>query len=82
MRKLALRRAFLGIGWMTEFECWFCGKGVDRGDSLALVLSARNLWSNDEDDPTQYFYLHSECAIERLAGARMGFEPSDLTDPD
>lgn len=65
---------------MTEFECWFCGTGVDRSDALAIALSARNLWSSDDDDPTQYFHIHSHCAVERLAGTRMHFDPSILAD--
>jgi hypothetical protein len=67
---------------MIEYECWFCGKGVDQHDALAVVVSARNLWSSNDDDPTQYLYIHSECAAERLPGARMSFEPSDLINPN
>ena len=63
---------------MIEYECWFCGKGVDQDDALAVVVSVRNLWSSDDDGPTQGLYIHSGCAAERLAGARMAFEPSDL----
>ena len=65
---------------MTEYECWFCGKGIDRGDALAVGVSARNMWSSDDDDPTQDLYIHSECAAERLTGARMSFDPSVLID--
>jgi hypothetical protein len=68
-------------GGMTEYLCWFCGKNVDRDDALAVVVAARNLWSSDDDDPTQYLFIHSLCASDRLAGADTAFEPSDLLDP-
>jgi hypothetical protein len=65
-------------GNVVEYQCWFCGKGVERTDEGAIVIAVRNLWSSSEDDPTQYLYVHSLCAAEKMMGSAMAFDPRDL----
>jgi len=65
---------------MLEFQCWFCGEGIDRADAGALIITVGNLWrweaeSAGDDDPTQCVYAHSSCAKERLEGATMDIDP-------
>ncbi|RAZ90585.1 hypothetical protein DPM33_13880 [Mesorhizobium hawassense] len=49
-------------------QCWFCGTGIEKEDTQAVEVSLRNLWSNEDDPPKQYFWLHSVCALEKLQG--------------
>jgi len=64
---------------MVEFQCWFCGEGIDRGDVGAVIVSVANLWRWSEnkrgaDEPSQDFYCHTECAKRRMAGNNMTLE--------
>ena len=59
---------------MTEYSCWFCGEGIDRSDTAAILINASGLWTEGEDTPSQEFYLHSTCAVHRLKGVNMKFE--------
>lgn len=70
---------------MTEgpgFECWFCGKGIERSDREAIEISLRNLWSDEDDAPLQQVYAHSICAVERLQGKTMRFQLDTFTAPN
>jgi len=65
---------------MIEFQCWFCGEGIDRDDVGAVIISVANLWRwsdnmRDEDDPSQDIYCHAECAKRHMVGFNMGLEP-------
>ena len=64
---------------MTEYQCWFCGQGIDRSDSGAVMVTVESLrrWAagrRDDDDPWQSFFAHTACAKERLAGATVELE--------
>lgn len=66
---------------MSEYQCWFCGNGIDRTDTGAVMISIGNLWRWDsgaqrDDDPWQSIYVHSECAKDRMRGPTMTIEPS------
>jgi hypothetical protein len=66
---------------MTEYQCWFCGEGIERSDTGAILVTVENLWRNDagsvsEDDPLQNVYAHSSCAKVRMQGYTMTLEPS------
>jgi hypothetical protein len=63
-------------------SCWFCDNPIDATDREAVEVSLRNLWSDDEDAPVQYFYLHSICAVERLQGKGMKFQLDTFTAPN
>jgi hypothetical protein len=65
---------------MNEYQCWFCGHGINRTDTGAVMISIGNLWlwdagSRSEDDPWQAIYAHAACARERTKGATMEIEP-------
>jgi hypothetical protein len=67
-------------GPMSGYQCWFCGQGVERADSGAVVITVESLWrwdagSRGDDDPLQSVYAHSRCAKDRLQGATMALEP-------
>jgi hypothetical protein len=71
---------------MNEYQCWFCGKGIERADTGAVIITLEGLWhrqagSNDED-PLQAIYAHSVCAKDRLKGATMTIEPSIFGEED
>jgi hypothetical protein len=75
------------VGIMNEYQCWFCGEGIERADTGALMISVEGLWrwdagSRSEDDPWQSIYVHSKCAKERLNGATMSLEPSVFGEED
>ena len=66
---------------MLDFQCWFCGDGIDRNDDSALMVSVESLWrwlegAREKDAPFQTIYAHSRCAKDRMAGATMQLEPS------
>ncbi|WBY08799.1 hypothetical protein PIB19_05035 [Sphingomonas sp. 7/4-4] len=66
---------------MLDFQCWFCGEGIDRDDRGALLVSVESLWrwaegKRGKDDPFQNIYIHARCAKDRMAGATMELEPS------
>jgi hypothetical protein len=70
---------------MNEYQCWFCGEGIDRADTFAVMIAAENLWrwdagSKSDDDPWQSVYAHSACAKTRLKGATMDLEADLLGD--
>jgi hypothetical protein len=72
---------------MLDFQCWFCGAGIDRDDQGALLISVEGLWRWAEgrrggDDPFQNIYVHSICAKDRLSGATMNWEPSVFGEED
>ena len=72
---------------MLDFQCWFCGEGIDRTDSGAIIMTVENLWrweaeSASEDDPMQSVYAHSTCAKDRLQGATMDLDPSVFDESD
>ncbi|WP_217570112.1 hypothetical protein [Mesorhizobium sp. GbtcB19] len=61
-------------------QCWFCGKGIEKEDKNAVEVSIQNLWSDEDDPPKQYFWLHSVCALEKLQGKGPKFELDVFTD--
>jgi hypothetical protein len=66
---------------MTDYQCWFCGHGIERADAGAVMITLEGLWrrqagSRSEDEPLQSVYSHSLCAKDRLKGATMNIEPS------
>jgi hypothetical protein len=62
---------------VTEVQCWFCGKGIDRADELALRICASSLWY---DILTfQEIYVHSECAAKHMKGSQMSLELEALS---
>ncbi len=66
---------------MLDFQCWFCGGGIDREDKGALLVGIESLWlwaegKRGKDDPFQNIYIHSRCAKDRMAGATLDLEPS------
>ena len=66
---------------MSEYQCWFCGEGIERTDTGAVMISVESfwLWADDKrapDDPYQVIYAHAQCAKSRMAGSRMVLEPS------
>lgn len=69
---------------MSEYQCWFCGEGIDRTpDAHAVMIAVENLWrwdagSKSDDDPWQAIYAHAGCAQDRLKGATMEIEPHIL----
>lgn len=72
---------------MAEYQCWFCGQGIDRSDTGAILITVENLWrydvgSTSKDDPLQSVYAHSACAKDRLRGATMTFEPAIFDEED
>lgn len=72
---------------MIEFQCWFCGEGIDRSDAGAVMVNIENLWGWAEgargpEDPLQSIYSHSQCAKARMTGATMALEASTFGDVD
>ena len=72
---------------MNEFQCWFCGDGIERPDSGAVLINVESLWRwvdevRGPDDPWQSIYAHSKCAKDRMAGATMNLEPSVFGEGD
>jgi hypothetical protein len=72
---------------MNEYQCWFCGHGVERSDGGAVLISIESLWrwdagSTGENDPLQQIYAHSACAKGRMQGATMSLEPSTFGEDD
>lgn len=71
---------------MNEYQCWFCGKGIDRtADAQAMMIAVENLWrwdtgSKSDDDPWQAVFAHSVCARTRLKGSNMELETDLLGD--
>ena len=70
-----------------EFQCWFCGQGIERSDAGAVIITIESLWrwegeSQSDDDPVQSVYAHSHCAKPKLEGATMDFEPSIFGEED
>jgi hypothetical protein len=57
-----------------EYECWFCGLGIDPADDSALVIGLWNLWNGTEDSPAQNIFVHFDCAETRMKGASMSLE--------
>ena len=65
---------------MTGYQCWFCGKGIERADASAVKINVESLWRwsdgpVSEDDPWQMIYAHSYCAKDRMAGKTGKLEP-------
>ncbi len=65
---------------MTEYQCWFCGQGIERADAGAVMINVESLWrwqdgTRTDDDPRQSIYAHSNCAKDQLKGATMNLEP-------
>lgn len=72
---------------MTEYECWFCGKGIERLDARAVMIQVESFWRwNDgqrgEDGPWQTIFAHSACAKDKMRGATMNLEPSVFGEDD
>ena len=63
-------------------SCWFCDERIETSDREAVEISVRNLWSDEDDAPMQYLYLHSICAVERLQGKGMKFQLDVFTAPN
>jgi hypothetical protein len=64
-----------------EFQCWFCGQGVEQNDAGAVMITVESLWRwaeelQSDDDPVQSIYAHSHCAKSSLKGATMDIEPN------
>lgn len=84
---VAICESFLHNRIMLDFQCWFCGAGINRDDAGALLVSVEGLWRWAEgrratDDPFQNIYVHSHCAKDRMAGATMNLEPSVFGEED
>ena len=72
---------------MTDFQCWFCGAGIERIDAGAVMINIESLWPWAEgtrcaDDPLQSIYAHSLCTKDRMAGAKMSLDPSVFGEDD
>lgn len=72
---------------MSGYQCWFCGKPVERADGCAVLITIEGLWKWDagsatDEDPSQSFYAHSHCAKDRLQGATMVLEPHIFGEDD
>ncbi|OYY72336.1 MAG: hypothetical protein B7Y47_04770 [Sphingomonas sp. 28-63-12] len=72
---------------MMEFQCWFCGVGIDRDDKSAVLVSVESLWrwadgERGKEDPFQNIYIHSTCAKDRMTGATMELDPSVFDEDD
>lgn len=72
---------------MNDYQCWFCGKGIERADSGAVLITLESLWrwdsgASSEDDPLQGVYAHSTCTKDRLKGATMSIEPRIFGEED
>lgn len=72
---------------MKDFQCWFCGDGIDRSDAGAVMMNIENLWGWAEgtrgaDAPLQSIYANSQCTKGRMTGATMTLEPSIFGDED
>ena len=72
---------------MAEYQCWFCGQGIERSDTLAVLITVENLWHYDAGsvskyDPQQNVYAHSTCAQARLQGETMALDPSIFGEED
>jgi hypothetical protein len=70
-----------------EFQCWFCGQGIERSDSGAVLIGVESLWRwessfRKDNDPYQQVYSHKECAKSRLSGASMPLEPNIFGEDD
>ena len=66
---------------MNEYQCWFCGEGIERSDTGAVLITLESLWRWDSrisrrKRPAQSVYGHSACARGRMKGATMEIEPS------
>ncbi len=66
---------------MNGFQCWFCGEGIDRSHTGAVMINIEGLWrwadeARSDDDPWQSIYAHAHCAKDRMAGVTMNLEPS------
>jgi hypothetical protein len=73
--------------WVMEYQCWFCGQGIERSDAGAIAITVEGLWrydagSRSEDDPVQNVFAHATCAKARLSGATMALEPSIFGEDD
>ena len=73
------------IGIMIEYQCWFCGQGIERSDAGAVAITLQNFWrwyagSQQDDDPLQMVYAHSGCVRARLSGETMELDPSIFGD--
>ena len=74
----SLANVLLGEG----YECWFCGKGIDRANGPALSIGLWELWDgNAEAERTQTIYAHFQCAQTRMKGAPMDLE-REVFQPD
>jgi len=72
---------------VNDYECWFCGRGIERVDTGAVLIAIEGLWRWDagnvaSDAPHQAIYAHSSCAKDRLKGATMSIEPSIFGEED
>lgn len=72
---------------MNEYQCWFCGQGIERNDTGAVMIALEGLWRweaglRSGDDPLQSVYGHSVCVKSRLKGATMDIEPSIFGEGD
>ena len=63
------------------YQCWFCGKGLDRDNSDALRIVIGNLWAKNTDSSAQEIYSHFICAEKHMAGTKMTLE-RDIFLPD
>lgn len=71
---------------MTGYQCWFCGKSIERSDAFAVKIMVESLWRwSDgvlrEDDPWQVIYAHSHCAKDRMVGT-IGKLEADIVGED
>jgi hypothetical protein len=67
---------------IMDYQCWFCGNGIESANG-----GAENLWkwesgSRNEDDPYQAIFAHSACAKTRMIGATMRLKPDIFGDDD
>ncbi|MXO90440.1 hypothetical protein [Pontixanthobacter aquaemixtae] len=72
---------------MTDYQCWFCGEGINQSDCGAVIITIENLWrwnkaSSETDAPAQAVFAHRECAKRKLRGQGMEFDPGVFNEDD
>ena len=72
---------------MIEYQCWFCGEGIEPSDAGAVMIGVQSLWrwasgEPKDEDPFQAVYGHSRCTKERMRGSTMELDPSTFGEED
>jgi hypothetical protein len=63
---------------IIEYQCWFCGNGIEFSDTLALKIISTSLWYDTEG--SQEIYVHSKCAEIHMKGSQMSLEIDYIQD--